>query len=100
MEGARLAEARYLIVFYGALLCRFMPPADTGTCEKDPALEVLALRKVRVTCMALLDCARCALSSCNKKRKADEPGRGGIENTHSTDVELTNRVHASVEHSL
>jgi len=39
-------------LFYGALLFRFMPPADAGACEKDPAPEVLALRKLRVTCLA------------------------------------------------
>jgi hypothetical protein len=54
MEGAQLEVARYLIVFYGALVLRFMPSQDS--CRANASLK-----NIRGTCTALLDSARSVL---------------------------------------
>ena len=67
MDGAQLEEARYLIVFYGALLLRFTP-AEEG-CRTNASLK-----HIRGTCSALLASARSVLSgrTSGKKRKAED----------------------------
>jgi hypothetical protein len=66
MEGAQLEKARYLIVFYSALIFRFMPSNDECT-------EDVALKQIRGTCIALLNSARSTLGAISgRKRKLDD----------------------------
>lgn len=66
MEGARLEEARYLIVFYGALLLRFTPAEHS--CRTNSSLS-----HIRGTCIALLNNAHSVLrKKSDRKRKAND----------------------------
>jgi len=52
--------------------------------------------KEKLTTVNVYKCKACRVEVCIKHRFGKDHGRGGIENTHSIDVESTNRVRASV----